>query len=270
MGNWHLLTPDWTSGATASSNSDASSTTTAVNLLKVQQSVKWRSAVLTSLQVTLDAGSAVAWDTLALLYHNGTSSGTIRVTSNASTGTLFSSPSYDSTALGLTFSGDLSSFAENHSWLAVGSTQTYRYIGIEINDATNPDGYFEAGVVMAGELWTPPMGPDLGASFGRNDPSEEVNLVNGETIKRPKRGRDVATWTFPKQSAAQVYGNWLPIHRLYGSKIPVVAKWDPLVANYEQHGLWYGYAQWRDNGPVTFVNGTNNGFYDVEMGIAEV
>ena len=268
MSRFHILPPSWTSGATATASSEASSLVPGSNLLLIQQSIKWRSAALGTLQVTLDAQQVLPWDTLFLGYHNGTSSGTIRVTSNASTGTLFSSPSFDTGTQQLTFSGDLSPFLENHSWVATGTTQNFRYIGIEVVDGSNPDGFFQAGVVVVGELFTPPIGADLGATFGYQDNSESIELVNSETLVRPKRGRNVGSWSFPKQSVADAFGSWMPIHRVYGSKIPIVCKWDPIISGYEQFLIYYGYAQWRDNGPFTFSNGA--GLYDVEMGIREV
>jgi hypothetical protein len=150
-----------------------------------------------------------------------------------------------------------------------GSIKNHRYIGIEILDNSNPDGYFQCGVVIIGVKFTPRIGPDLGARSGRDDPSSMIRLLNGEPIVRPKRGIDVGTWPFPMQSPAETI-RWRELNRVYGSKIPMVMKWDPNPTSglYEQYTLFYGYAQWRSGGPIVYSNG--HGLNDVEVSIVEV
>lgn len=267
MSGSHLLPPSWSSGASATSNDDDSTDVAASNLLKIQHSRKWRSGGLGTLQVTIDAGSAQSWDTVALLYHNGYT-GTLRVTSHGSTGALFSAPDFDNGTVPLRFTGDLTAFTAYHTWVATGTTQTYRYVGLEISDGSNPDGYFEAGVVVVGEVFTPQIGAELGSRFGGTDPSEIIRLVNGEGIVRAKRLYGDTSWIFPYQPESDAY-EFYKIHRLYGSKIPIVFKWDIIGGgSYEQYQVYYGYPKWRSGGPFTYTNGA--GLYDVEVGIVEV
>jgi len=268
MSGFHILTPSWTSGATITANSEASALVGAANLLFVQPSRKWRSAGLGTLRLTINAGSAKAWDSVALLRHNGFN-GTIQLFAGSNSGTLFSAPNYRSTVKYLRFPGDLSSFTQYDTWLYEGSIRTHQYIGLEILDASNPDGYFQAGVVMVGVKFEPRIGPDLGSASGRDDPSSMIRLLNGEAIVRPKRGMDVGSFTFPMQPPSDTT-RWREINRVYGSKIPIVCKWDPNppTDQTEQHTFFYGYAMWRSGGPITYSNG--HGFNDVELNIEEV
>lgn len=263
MSGFHLLKPSWSLGATATSANEATADTVANNLMNSQPSYKYRSNNLTTVRITIDAGEPLPWNGLCLLYHNGSSVGQLWVTSHDSTGALFTTPDFDVT-VPLQFSGDLSSFDENHTWVHTLTTQTYRYIGLEILDSTNPDGYFQAGVVSIGNVFTPRIGADLGARMGFDDPSPLTRLVTGEAFTRAKRGYMVATWQFPKQQESDAV-EWRRINRVYGSNVPMVAKWDPVNSNYQQETLFYGIGQWRRGGAIVYSNGA--GLHDVEFGI---
>lgn len=271
MSGFHILPPSWTSGATISANSEASPLVSASNLLFTQPSRKWRSDGLETIEITIDAGVARQWDTVALLHHNGSANGTIQVFAGSDSATLFTAPSYSSTVKDLRFPGDLGVFLDYHTWLYEGSIRSHRYLGLRILDVTNANGYVEAGVVVAGVKFEPRIGPDLGAKTGRDDPSAKIRLLNGEAIVRPKRGIDVGNFNFPMQSPTETI-RWRDIHRTYGQKIPMVFKWDPIPTqvdgSYQQHTFFYGYAQWRSGGPITYSNG--HGFNDVEMSLEEV
>lgn len=269
MSGFHILAPSWTSGATLTASSEHTANTTGSNLLFVQPSRKWRSSGLGTLRISINAGSVKSWDTVSLLRHNGFN-GTIQVFAAASEANVFTTPDYQTMAVPLRFSGNLSVFTEYDTWVYINEEpKTHQYIGLEILDNSNPDGYFEAGVVMIGVKFSPGVGPDLGARSGRDDPSTMVRLLNGEAIVRPKRGIDTGTWSFPMQTPAETI-RWREINRIYGSKIPMVFKWDPnpLSGLYEQYTLFYGYAQWRSGGPIVYSNG--HGLNDVEVSIVEV
>lgn len=271
MSGFHLLPPSWTSGASVIASSEASPSTAGENLLFVQPSRKWRSAGLGPLRLTFSATAVKPWDSVALLRHNGSATGTMQVFAAAAEGDVFTSPDYQSAAVDLLFPGDLSTFTEYDSWFYAGSIRNHQYLGIEILDASNPDGYFQCGVVIIGVKFTPGVGPDLGAKTGRDDPSTTIRLLNGEAIVRPKRGIDVGNWVFPMQSPTETI-RWREINRTYGSKIPMVMKWDPIPfpqdESLQQHTFYYGYAQWRQGGPITYSNG--HGLNEVEVGIEEV
>ena len=268
MSGWKLIPPSWTSGATATATSEATSDVGASNLLAVQRSRLYRSSGLSGIQITLDAGEAKDFDTVVLLGTNGFD-GTARVTANASTGSLFSAPSVDSGSQNIRLPGDLSAFTEVDFVHQFSSVHTYRYIGIEIVDASNPDGYFQAGVAMAGVRFEPPLGPEIGFRFGLDDDSNGIRLLGGELIVRPKRPNMTASWTFTFQSHTIMY-QFLGINRVYGSQVPVVVLHEPFQGDYQQHNLYYGYLQWRAGGAISYINATGGGYYDVDIGILEL
>lgn len=271
MSGFHLLPPSWTSGATATSANQKNAEVGAQNLLFVQPSRRYRSNNLTNVRVTFDTGQPEAWNSMALLFHNGTAAGTFRLYTGDTLGTLFSAPAYQTANYPLRFPGDLSLFQSYHGWLSESQIRTSRYIGLHVDDASNPAGYFEAGVVVVGVKFTPGVGPDLGAKTGRDDPSSMIRLLNGEAIVRAKRGIDTGDWTFPMQTPAETI-RWREINRIYGQKIPVAVKWDPIPfpvgGEYQQHTFFYGYPQWRSGGPITYTNGA--GLNEIEFGLIEV
>ena len=268
MSGFHILPPSWTSGATATSTSQANVNVAAANLLFAQPSRKWQSAALGTLRVTFNAGSVKQWDSFSLLRHNGFS-GTLQIFAANILANVFTTPLYTSSTFPLRFPGDLTPFNEYDTWAYTGALRTHQYIGLQIIDNANPAGFFRAGVAMAGVKFTPGLGPDLGARTGRNDPSAAIRLLNGEAVVRPKRGLDVGTFTFPMQTPTEVI-RWRQINRIYGSRIPMVYKWDPnpITQQTEQYTFYYGYAQWQSGGPITYTNG--HGMCDVEMGIEEL
>lgn len=267
MSRFHILHPSWSAGATATANSTAHPSLSAQNLLLIQQSYTWRSDGLGTLRLTFDTGTPKPWQGISLLYHNASSAGTLAVRAHDTTGALFTTPDFESDPVPLLFEGNLDSFPAFHSWFDAGTVQEHRYIGLEIIDTTNPDTYFRAGVFMAGEIFTPRIGPGFGSKIGRDDPSSESTMVNGETVYRPKRGPQVATWPFQKQPFTDAM-TWKKIERLYGKHIPLVFKWEPELPGYEQEMIIYGYPQWRGGGAITLA--TSHGHYDTEISVKEV
>jgi hypothetical protein len=162
---------------------------------------------------------------------------------------------------------------DRHVLFRSATTQTHRYIGVEIVDASNPDLYFEAGVALIGLAFTPIRGAAIGAGMGYDDPSVAIEVGSGETIVRPKRSKAVGRWTFPDQTQADAE-MWRYLNFAYGSKIPVIFKWDPLdTTSYQQNRFVYGFMQWRSGGAITYSQATANtpgGLYDVEVGIKEL
>lgn len=269
MSGFHVLTPSWTSGATITANFQINTAVAASQLLTVQPSRFWRSTTKTGVRFTIDAGSSKPWNTLTFLYHNlYAATGSVRSDDNSAN--LFGTPAFNTGTVNLLLPGDLGIFGQRgkHSWIHTPTIQTSRYIGFEINDGTNPDTFLQAGVVLVGVDFESGIGADLGARFGRDDPSQPIRMLNGEAVVRPKRGSNVGNWTFPGQTLDEAM-HWYEIQYNYGSKIPIVTKWDPVSGTiYQQHLMIYGYAQWRQGGAVTYTNG--KGRYTVEMGMIEL
>jgi hypothetical protein len=273
MSGSHILTPDWISEAEIECDSEFSSALSIQNLFMVQQSFYYQSDGLGLISIIVDASVAKPWDGLALLYHNGYT-GTVHVTSGNSYANIFSAPDYDHTAKSLVFPGDLSKFTHRHTWIKLDSVQTHRYIGIRINDPTNPDGHFRAGVLAIGTVFTPRFGAAIGSKKGYHDLSHSTRLRSGESISIPKKKKLIGSWSFPKQPLEDRI-KWENINMVYGSSIPIVFKWDPWGPDptlYQQYDLYYGKAQWPSGGAFTYANAGEGigGLWDVDFGMEEL
>jgi len=138
----------------------------ATNLQNYQPAKKTRTSDLSNVYYVIDRGNFKTLNVVSMLYTNLSETGTWRVRADNNESNLTSSPSYDS--------GDLSPFTNGEdTWDTVDSnwenydlsltpaeladwsfvhlihwvgdtTFDYRYIRIDIDDSTNPDGYFEA------------------------------------------------------------------------------------------------------------------------------
>lgn len=269
MSGFHILPPSWTSGATVTANSTDSPDVGATNTLFVQPSRKWRSATLGTLRLTYTASGEKPWDTVALKAHNGSTTGTVQIFATNIFANLFTSPSYTSAIVPLRFAGDLTPFTEYDTWIYTGALRSHQYIGIQIIDNINPDGYFQLGVTLIGVQFEPKSGPDIGMQIGRDDPSQMNRARNSEAVVRPLRGIDTGSLSFPKQSPEEMI-RWYQINRVYGSKIPMIFKWDPIPSTQltEQYFFYYGYPQWPSGGPFSLATG--HGDWDVQMGVVEL
>ena len=262
MSKTHFLTPSWTSGATATSNGSAIADTAADRLLQVDPSRKFVSASSTNIRLTFDAGVAKPFDHVFIGAHNGIAADQVTITAHASTGALFTTPSFSYGPVSAVFAGDLSPFVERDIMINVGANPEFRYLGIEIDAPSNPDGYFQAGVVIVGEEFEPGIGPDLGWKTGWADPTEIMRSLNGIAIARAKRKYKVWNGTFPKQTFLDAV-RFMAINLVYGNSIPCVRWWEPPVAGYQQYFIDYCLLKWPDGGAFEYAN--KAGLFDVGL-----
>jgi hypothetical protein len=84
------------------------------------------------------------------------------------------------------------------------STQSARYIGVNIFDAANGDGHVDVGVFVAGDPFVSAINIALGAGLGLVDPSKQSRAVGGAlyTDVRPKWRTFNATLEFLTQAEA--------------------------------------------------------------------
>ena len=265
MSRSHVLTPSWTSAATATSNGAATAATDADNLFKTDHTKKFKSNANTNVRITLSAPEARPANAIYLGYTNVTSAGQVTITMNASTGTLYTAPSFTHGPVTGVFAGDLSPFTAYDILIPLPSTQTYRYIGIEIDDPTNPN-TIEAGVAIAGVDFEPKIGAEQGWGIGAVDPSDQKRTLSGIGYVRAKRKFKAWEGTFPKQDNTDGM-RWLGINYVYGSSIPVLAWWEPWDTGFQQYFTIYGHLQWPRK-PVRYVHSEPR--WDVEVSIEEV
>ena len=94
--------------------------------------------------VLFDTGSANDVDSIAILGHNITSGATIKIQANATDA--WTAPSVDQTMI----------YNSGPIVYQFGSTQSYRYWRLYIDDGSNPDDYIQLAYVFIGEALTMP------------------------------------------------------------------------------------------------------------------
>jgi len=109
------------------------------NIQNQRLSKRWRTTTPTAQTLVIDLGSAKSVDTVAVLGHN--LSGSAAVSVEAHTADSWGTPALSS--VGLTYN----SAAILQYW---GSAAVFRYWRFTLDDATNSDGYVEAGVLWLG------------------------------------------------------------------------------------------------------------------------
>lgn len=143
-------------------------------------------SAVNSYDIEVDRQSATAFDYVAVLNHNLSSSGTvrIRVYSNLARTTLV----YDSTAQAVAAFSDALYMV--HHGFAI-TSQTDLYITVTLED-TSVSGSIECGGIFIGKRFSPGYNMELGAKMTMEDDatvrlqtSKGINLYHGE---RPRRG----------------------------------------------------------------------------------
>ena len=154
------------------------------NLQAIQPTDATRFLTPGSAYFELDLGSAKAIDFVALLNTNGSSAATWRVRADSTqAGLSGGSPGYDSTTKTLWPSTGLDDWDFVHALLNIGADKTFRWWRVDIADASNPDGYFQAGRLLLADAWRPTHGLTVaeGAELGWRDPSAWNVARGGQT-----------------------------------------------------------------------------------------
>jgi hypothetical protein len=176
------------------------------NLLTLQPGETTRFSDPSAAYVVVDLGSAKAVTFAAVIAHNGGAAGEWRVRGATSEANLTASPGFDSGSGGVSFwpaSGkpDADVF---HSFLSFAS-QTFRWWRLDIDDAANADGYFEAGRIMLASAWAPDTNFDFNAGIGWLDPSPIDEGVAGHMFPLARPKHRVQTLPFGFQTKADLY-----------------------------------------------------------------
>lgn len=152
MANPFIATPYWSDLGTITTGNEIA-TMPASNLQNQQPSVRWRSSGLSNLWVRDDLGTARAVTVVALCSHNATAAATwqVRASTDSSPET---SPDYNSGSLNMFPGGvkpsDVPLRTHFDTFLLLSSAQTWRNWRVDVTDAANPSGYFEAGRIVIG------------------------------------------------------------------------------------------------------------------------
>jgi hypothetical protein len=198
------------------------------NLLTLQPGETTRFSDPSAAYVVVDLGSAKAVTFAAVIAHNGGAAGEWRVRGATSEANLTASPGFDSGSGGVSFwpaSGkpDADVF---HSFLSFAS-QTFRWWRLDIDDAANADGYFEAGRIMLASAWAPDTNFDFNAGIGWLDPSPIDEGVAGHMFPLARHKHRVQTLPFRMVSEADCLAGIYELQRLRGASGDIFVVLDP-------------------------------------------
>lgn len=246
----------------------------AINLFKIQPSDVWRVLDLDNSYLILDrdlcndGGPKLLW----LGYHNGTSSGEIRIRAADDPDDLISSPSYDSTETPLWKDPNYATWDRIHTFVWLSDTQLdYRYWRIDISDSANPDGYFQAGRLYLCNPFQPTAGVRFNWALGIQDASSFDVTQSGATFPTERSIRRVfnvsmfASNSGGNDPEAEFYENIFLMNRYRGSHRDVLFILDK---NNDARSMdWSIYGLMSNLSPVT--NTTIN-FYEQPYIITEM
>jgi hypothetical protein len=191
----------------------AGSETTArpiANLQKRTGMPPWQTAGVTAAAdgawFEVDAGEDVTWRYVLLGATNLTAAATWRIMLGSTAG---GSDAYDSGSISAgVIPGILQAVKD------LGAEHTARYLRVEIDDATNPDGFLTAGLLYAGPVWQPPRNFVVGT---------EEKVDSGTTITRTRGGQEypVIGWQQRRRAVswelldeADLYGDIAALERV--------------------------------------------------------
>lgn len=201
----------------------------------VQKVARSTDTATTSTKFQIDLGSAQSIGVVALVVHNISVVGQVRVRGNDSA--VFSAPAYNSGWVDVWPAGQipqsLLEWEEDNFWLgtlsssaragyqspyilALPTSQVLRYWLIEIDDTTNADGYIQIGRLFMAAAWTPTLNYSLGATLGYTDASPiDTSLSGAEYFDVRSRAREFEL-ALDGLTDSEAYDYALQIQRLAG------------------------------------------------------
>ncbi|MBP7340614.1 hypothetical protein [Niveispirillum sp.] len=112
-------------------------------------------------------------------------------------------------------------------WHRLTEPVTAQYLGVDFIDPGNAAGYFQAGRLMAGVAWQPPINFSFGSSIGVVDASEKKRTDGGRRLVR--RRAKWRTWkiALAYQDRRAAMGVYLDLMWLKGIAGDLFLVWDP-------------------------------------------
>lgn len=234
MSNFILATPILSDAATIT-GSEALGDMTIGNLQKRSLKRKYRTDELSSAEINIDLGSEKEINCIALIAHNASASGTVTVRA----GDTEAVNDYTSGNLALISGADVG-HEKNLFLLFLETSQTYRYWQLEIADASNPDGFFEAGRIYLANAFQPSTNMDYGEGQGFIDNSRVTRTISGEPIPTIRNPYGYAAFSLSFGSESEMYGALYDIDRLRGTSRDVLYVKNPEATTHLQRQYIYG------------------------------
>lgn len=203
---------------------------------QVQRVARSAGVSLADTKFDIDFGSAQGVRCVALIVHNISATGKVRITGATSSG--FVSPEYQSAWIDAWPAGVINAhlleWEDDNFWLGtltqeqragynapfvhvLPSQQYLRYWRIEIDDTTNPAGWVHIGRLFMASSWQPTYNASYGASLGYEDPSETVTSLGGAEYFDVRGKYRVHRFTLDFLSAEERYTYVHELQRLVGT-----------------------------------------------------
>jgi len=227
MSNIVIASPELLEAATITAGSEAGGMA-ASNLKLLPGRGRWRATALGSANLVVDLGAAFAINLIALLYTNATSAATWRIRGATSEANLTAAPGYDSGNIAhWPAQTGLGDWAWTHAFKFLTTAQNYQWWRIDITDAANPAGYYQASRLYIAAAWQPSINISFGASHGWVDPSEHGRSRAGQIAVREMNAYRAMNFQLRFQSEAQLFDNAFRLDRLRGRRRDVLVIRDP-------------------------------------------
>lgn len=252
MANIVIATPVLSDQATLTTAGTVASGLPLANLKSYRPSKVCRWTSLSNISVIADLGSAQSLTLVALLFCNGTGAATWRVRIASTEGGL-ASPTYDSGALPLTAQA-------THHFAAV----TGRWVRIDVTDAANPAGFFEAGRLYIASAWQPALNVAEGWQLAFEDDSEVARTLDGGMLVMQRKRRRLLRASFRFQTEAELYSRAYNLISARGLGQDLLVIRDP-ASGYRAQQTVYGLLA--ETAPIVHATA---GLYDWDLTVREL
>lgn len=203
---------------------------------QVQKVARSAGATLGSTQFVIDLGQARSIGVVALVVHNISVLGKVRITASDTAG--FVSTYYNSGWIDVWPAGmipqSLLEWEDDNFWLGTLSAnaragyqspfihllpaaQTMRYWKVEVDDTTNADGYVQIGRLFMASTWVPSVNYAFGAGLGYEDPTLIDRSLSGAEYFDVRSRFRVFEFELQFILGSEAYAYALELQRLSGT-----------------------------------------------------
>lgn len=191
---------------------------------------------LASTRFDADLGQSRFIGALALVGHNISVQGQVRITLADTQANLTNAPLYTSGWVACwpagTIPQELLEWEEDNFWLGTLTAESRaafqapfvhlfgrtiaRWLRVEINDTTNQDGYIQLGRAFFSDVWQPVMNMSYGSGLAYEDKSSVEEALGGNEFFYSRRKARITRLTLDWLTADETYVRLLDMQRLLG------------------------------------------------------
>lgn len=233
MSNAVLASPELSDAGTITGPASVGDLTIS-NLQKRSLFQSYRTETLNGV-IDVDLGSAQTIDTIALIAHNSTASGTVII----SAGSTSAASDFTTGSLNLVTGAD-QGLPGNLFFEKLTTAQTYRFWKIDYNDTGNPDAYFQIGRLYLSNAFQPDVNLAYGYSQSFKDLSRVRRTRSGEAVPLIRDPYRKVEFTLDFGSQDEMYNSLFEFDRLRGKSKDVLFVKDPAETTHFQRQYVYG------------------------------